>query len=71
MFVLTNYGIIMKERKVMSFNLVPNIKRVLKKTLIPHYQKSSMSKINQSDVIEKLVLEDAERVKSLNSAAGK
>ena len=71
MFVLTNYGIIMKERKVMSFNLVPNIKRVLKKTLIPHYQKSSMSKINQSDVIEKLVLEDAERVKSLNSVEDK
>ena len=58
----------MKERKVMSFNLVPAVKRVLKKTLIPHYQKTSISKINQSDVIEKLVLEDAERVKSLNSA---
>ena len=61
----------MKDRKVMSFNLVPAVKKALKKTLIPHYQKSSMSKINQSDVIEKLVLEDAERVKSLNSAAGK
>ena len=61
----------MKDRKVMSFNLVPNIKRVLKKTLIPHYQKLSMSKINQSDIIEKLVLEDAERVKSLNSVEDK
>jgi hypothetical protein len=57
----------MKERKVMSFNLVPSIKRVLKKTLIPYYQKTSISKINQSDIIEKLVLEDAERVKLLNS----
>jgi hypothetical protein len=57
----------MKERKVMSFNLVPAVKRVLKKTLIPHYQKTSISKINQSDVIEKLVLEDAERVKRLEN----
>jgi len=57
----------MKERKVMSFNLVPGVKKALKKTLIPHYQKTSISKINQSDIIEKLVLEDAERVKLLNS----
>ena len=71
MFVITNYGIIMKERKVMSFNLDPRIKKMLKKILIPHYQKSSISKINQSDIIEALIIEDAERVKSLNSVEDK